>query len=162
MSTLHYKEFQGSVEFEDSVLVIRILHIDDLVTTEVDSASRAQVAFEELIDDYLVTCAELGKEPCRPFRGSFNVRVTPELHRQVSMAAAEAGESMNSWVSQALEARIETQTSKKTSLHGLRPWITHQRSGEGQYLHTAFLKKASDPNSFKRQLPIYAGGNRRK
>ena len=114
MSTLRYKDFQGAVDFDGDRLVIRILHIDDFVTTEIDSASTAQPAFEELVDDYLATCEELGKLPGRPFKGSFNVRVTPELHRQVAMAAAEFGESMNTWVSKALEARIERQNAKTT------------------------------------------------
>jgi predicted HicB family RNase H-like nuclease len=113
MSALRYKDFQGSVEFEDDRLIIRILHIDDFVTTEIDSASAAQAAFSELVEDYLATCTELGKEPCKPFKGSFNVRVTPELHRKVAMAAAELNESMNAWISKAMEARIERQKAKK-------------------------------------------------
>jgi predicted HicB family RNase H-like nuclease len=113
MSALRYKDFQGSVEFEDSRLVIQILHINDLVTTEIDSATQAQAAFEELVDDYLASCAELGKEPSRPFKGSFNVRVTPDLHRQVAIAAADARETMNAWISRALEERVERQKARK-------------------------------------------------
>lgn len=113
MSALRYKDFQGSVEFDDDRLVIRILHIDDFVTAEIDSAAKAQKAFEELVDDYLATCQELGKEPCKPFKGSFNVRVAPELHRQIVMAATDAGETMNAWISAALEARVERQKLKK-------------------------------------------------
>ena len=114
MSALRYKGFQGSVEFEDSVLVIKLLHIDDLVTAETADASRAQAVFEELVDDYLASCEELGKQPCRPFKGSFNVRISPELHRQVAMAAAEATESMNSWVSKALETYAKRQLSRRS------------------------------------------------
>jgi hypothetical protein len=31
MTVLKYKDFQGSVCFEDGTLVLRILHIDDLI-----------------------------------------------------------------------------------------------------------------------------------
>src|SRR5689334_13828372 len=113
MSALRYKDFQGSVEFDDGQLIIRILHIDDFVTTEIDSAAKAQGAFEELVDDYLQTCKELGKEPCKPFKGSFNIRVSPDLHRQVAMAAADEGETMNAWISAALEARVQRHQTKK-------------------------------------------------
>jgi predicted HicB family RNase H-like nuclease len=116
MTALNYKDFQGSVEFEDNRLVIRVLHIDDLVTTEVDSAQKAQSAFEELVDDYVETCTQLGKKCCKPFKGSFNVRVAPELHRQVAMAAADVGESLNSWVSGALAARLDRHKTKKAML----------------------------------------------
>jgi predicted HicB family RNase H-like nuclease len=118
MSVLRYKDYQGSVEFEDDRLIIRVLHIDDFITTEIDSASKAQPAFAELVEDYLATCTELGKEPCKPFKGSFNVRVTPELHRQVAMAAAEVNESMNAWIAKALEARVEHQKAMKAAADG--------------------------------------------
>jgi predicted HicB family RNase H-like nuclease len=113
MSALLYKDFQGSVEFEDGRLIIRILHIDYLVTTEIESASNAQTAFEELVDDYLETCAQLGKKPSKPFKGSINVRIPVELHRKVAMAAADIGESMNSWIADALRAYVERQKAKK-------------------------------------------------
>jgi predicted HicB family RNase H-like nuclease len=116
MSALRYKDFQGSVEFEDDRLIIRILHIDDLVMTEVDSAAKAQAAFEELVDDYLETCAQLSKEPSKPFKGSFNVRIPAELHRQVAMAAVDIGESMNAWIADALKAHVERQKAKKAIL----------------------------------------------
>lgn len=102
MNTLRYKDYQGSVCFEDGHLILQILHIDDIVTSECDSASEAQASFEELVDDYLETCKQIGKEPSRPFKGAFNVRVTPELHKRIAMAATEKNETMNAWVANAL------------------------------------------------------------
>lgn len=113
MTTVRYKDYQGSVEYEDGHLVIQILHIADTITTTVDNASQAQSAFEELVDDYVETCKELGKQPCKPFNGTFNVRIKPELHRQVVMSATELGETMNAWISSALEARVERQKNRK-------------------------------------------------
>jgi len=112
MTTLRHKDYQGSVEFEDGQLVIQVLHIDDTVTTTIDSASQAQAAFAELVDDYIATCEELGKQPGKPFKGTFNVRITPELHRQVAMSAADAGETMNAWISSALAGRIARKNPK--------------------------------------------------
>ena len=45
MTVLRHKDYQGAVTFEDGHLVIQILHIDDFITTECDSASSAQGAF---------------------------------------------------------------------------------------------------------------------
>jgi len=42
MTVLKYKDFQGSVSFEDGTLVAQILHVDDLIVAECD---------------YLETCA---------------------------------------------------------------------------------------------------------
>lgn len=106
MTTLRYKEFQGAVSFEDGLLRIVILHIDDLIVTECDSASRAQAEFENLVEDYLDTCRELGREPCKPFKGSFNVRLAPEMHKQIAISAAEGGKTLNAWVVEAISMRL--------------------------------------------------------
>jgi predicted HicB family RNase H-like nuclease len=106
MTVLRYKDYQGAVTFEDGHLVIQILHIDDLITTECDRASDAQKAFEELVEDYLATCAELKKEPSKPFKGSFNIRISPALHKRVAMVAAERDESLNALVIHALETYL--------------------------------------------------------
>jgi predicted HicB family RNase H-like nuclease len=117
MSILRYKDYQGSVKFEDGRLIIQLLHIDDFVTTECDSAAGAVAAFEELVEDYLATCKELQKPACKPFKGSFNVRVTPSLHRRVAMAASESDETMNTWVAAALEEKIDRQKSNARLLN---------------------------------------------
>jgi hypothetical protein len=41
MSILQYQDFQGEVVFDEDHLVIRILHIDDFITTEITDASQA-------------------------------------------------------------------------------------------------------------------------
>lgn len=107
MTTLRYKDYQGSVAYEDGTLLLQILHINDFITTECDRAADAQKAFEALVDDYLATCAQVGKEPNRPFKGSFNVRVSPDLHRRAAIAAAEHGLSLNAWVERAMAQGLD-------------------------------------------------------
>lgn len=103
---LKYKNFGGDISYGDGRLIIKLLHIDDTITDECDSASEAQGVFESLVDEYLLTCELIGKEPCKPFKGSFNVRLTPDLHRQSAMAALENGESLNTWVKGAIESEL--------------------------------------------------------
>jgi predicted HicB family RNase H-like nuclease len=106
MTVLKYKNFQGSVSFEDGTLVLQILHIDDLIVAECDSASKVEKTFQELVDDYLETCAATGKEPCKSFRGSFNVRVDPHLHKEAANSAAAERRSLNAWVESAMRERL--------------------------------------------------------
>ena len=44
MTQLRYKDYQEAVTFADGTLIVQILHIDDLITTECESASQAQAA----------------------------------------------------------------------------------------------------------------------
>ncbi|HEX2655200.1 MAG TPA: type II toxin-antitoxin system HicB family antitoxin, partial [Xanthobacteraceae bacterium] len=105
-------DYQGTVDFQNGRLVIRVLHIDDFITTECDSASGTQAAFEELVDDYIATCVELKKEPSKPFKGSFNVRLSPELHKRAAMTAAERDETLNTFVVNAIEHYIEASSAQ--------------------------------------------------
>lgn len=59
MTILCYNGYQGSVTYESGTLVIQVLHIDDLITTECGDASEAENAFRELVDDYIATCARI-------------------------------------------------------------------------------------------------------
>ncbi len=49
---------------------------------------------------------KLNKEPDSTFKGSFNVRISSELHRNVAATAKEQGVSLNHLVSEALENYI--------------------------------------------------------
>jgi predicted HicB family RNase H-like nuclease len=58
------------------------------------------------VDDYLDTCRAVGKEPQRPFRGAFNVRVPQPLHRSAAVRAVADQTSLNEVVVRALEAYL--------------------------------------------------------
>jgi predicted HicB family RNase H-like nuclease len=55
---------------------------------------------------FLDMCREDGVEPKKEFSGKFNLRVSPQLHEEVSSAASAAGKSLNQWISDTLEKEI--------------------------------------------------------
>lgn len=105
MDILKYKDYEGTAELDMVRGVCRgkVLFIDDLVTYESAAPAGLQKEFEAAVDDYLETCAILGKEPLRPFRGLFNVRVTPTIHRSATLRAVADGVSLNDVVVRALD-----------------------------------------------------------
>jgi len=114
VTVLTYRGYQGSVEYEDGELVIEVLHVRDLLLTVVDSAADAESAFRSLVDEYLAACEEEGVDPDRPFKGSFNVRVGPELHRAAALAAVQSDETLNSWVASAIREKIAAKATMST------------------------------------------------
>ena len=76
------------------------------MTFEADSAGKAEEEFQKAVDDYLAFCEEVGKEPEREYKGTFNVRINPDLHRQAALAAYKAGISLNQYVSQAISDEL--------------------------------------------------------
>ena len=106
MSALEHRGYQGAATYEDGTFLIRLLHIEDLITTNCEMASKVEETFRELVDDYIETCEQMGRAPQKPFKGSFNVRMKPDLHRLIAMAATRAGETLNGWVVKAAEERL--------------------------------------------------------
>jgi len=105
---LTYKGFIGTVHFsaEDKVFHGKIEGIDDLVTFGGHSVEELIKAFHNEVDDYIALCKEMGKEPIRSYKGSFNVRISPEMHRKAVEKATKKGLSLNQFVQKAIEKEL--------------------------------------------------------
>lgn len=107
-NVLEYKGYSGSVEFsgDDDVFFGKITGIRDVVTFEADTVIKLKKAFREAVDDYIQTCKVLHKDPDKEFKGSFNVRVKPKIHRLVAMKSAALKMSLNQFVEKTLEKEV--------------------------------------------------------
>lgn len=104
MNSLTYKGYTARIDFDerDNILVGRLLGIQDSVSFHADNVTDLRIAFEEAVDDYLETCERVGKEPQKPVSGKLMLRIRPETHAAVSVAAQAAGKSINQWADEAL------------------------------------------------------------
>ena len=107
---LHYKGYTARPEYsvEDRVFYGTILGIDDMVDFQSESAKDLEEQFHKAVDDYLKFCAEIGKEPQKKYSGLFNVRIPPELHRELSLLAQAEGISLNKAVEQAIRTMVQS------------------------------------------------------
>ncbi len=105
MSTLTYRGYTATVEFDsdDMILTGRIAGINDVIGFHAESPAELLAAFHEAVDDYLETCAKLGKPPQKAYSGKVMFRVPPELHAKVALAAKLSGKSLNQWGEALLE-----------------------------------------------------------
>ena len=106
---LNYKSYTGSIEIsvEDGVLHGCVLDIKDVITFEGTTIEEVKQAFQDSVDDYLEFCQEMGQDPDRPFSGKLAFRTTPEVHRQIFIAAKTSGKSINTWMEEKLEWAID-------------------------------------------------------
>jgi len=113
---LIYKGFLGSVHFssEDECFFGKIEGIDDLVTFEGQNIKALKKSFHEAVEDYIELC-EITKKPLlKSYKGSFNIRISPELHRKAVQKSLMLGISLNQLVQQAIEKEVEdSEKSKK-------------------------------------------------
>ncbi len=110
MNTMTYKGYLGSVAYsdKDQVFFGKIEGINGLVNFEGESVKELTAAFHEAVDDYLAYCEDEGIEPDKSYTGVLNVRLTPAIHRQIAMLAIKAGISINAYIKDALEEKVES------------------------------------------------------
>ena len=103
-SLLSYKNYNGTVEYskEDNCLFGKVIGIKSLLSYEGDSVKELERDFQNVIDTYLEDCEERNIEPEQPYKGTFNVRISPELHRNIAVYAIEHGKSLNAVVEEAI------------------------------------------------------------
>lgn len=100
MKHMEYKGYLGTaeVDLETNSLFGKLFGIRDLVTYEAENPAELREQFHAAVDEYLADCESLGREPDRPCKGSFNVRVPPELHRELHLNAISRGMTLNEYV----------------------------------------------------------------
>jgi predicted HicB family RNase H-like nuclease len=103
-----YKGYNGTIEYSaaDKILHGKVLGIRSLLSYEGNSLDSLRSDFEDVINDYLETCAEDGMEPEKPYKGSFNVRVSPELHRSLALYSSSRGQTLNATVEDAIKQLV--------------------------------------------------------
>ena len=116
---LQYKSYYASVHFssEDEVFFGKILGIDDLVNFEGASVKELKKAFHEAVDDYLETCKEIGKEPNKTYKGSFNVRIPTSLHKEAAVFASTLNVSLNDFIKTAIDYALQHKDDVNKRIH---------------------------------------------
>jgi predicted HicB family RNase H-like nuclease len=105
---LNYKGFIGSVHFsaDDNVFFGKLEGINDLVTFEGETVKELTDAFHYVVDEHIKDCEKENIAPEKSYKGSFNVRLTPELHRRIAVLAKMRGESINKFVFETLSQSV--------------------------------------------------------
>ena len=87
-------------------MLFRSIGIKSLLSYEGDSVQELKQDFQNVIDEYLADCKERNAEPEQPYKGTFNVRISPELHRNIAVYAIEHGKSLNAAVEEAIRNMV--------------------------------------------------------
>ena len=71
MNVMTYQGYAARIDYseEDKCFVGHIAGIRDIVGFHGESVAELRTAFEEAVDDYLITCEKLGRAPQKPYSG---------------------------------------------------------------------------------------------
>jgi predicted HicB family RNase H-like nuclease len=96
-----YQGYHGEASHDpdDDSFYGRVVDTKDVITFEGSTPKELKKAFTDSIDDYLEFCRERGETPEKPFSGKFMMRLTPKLHHDLTVRAAQSGDSLNKYVS---------------------------------------------------------------
>lgn len=113
MKVLNYLGYSASIEFDadDLLFVGRVTGLNDVVGFHADTVEALVEAFHEAVDDYLDSCASIGKEPEKSYSGKVMLRLKPELHSRIARAAELSGMSLNQWGEEALKRAVQSETA---------------------------------------------------
>ncbi len=114
---LEYKGYHTRIEFdaEDMILYGKIEGINDLVTFESDSLETIAESFHKAVEDYLDYCARMKRPPDKEFKGSFNIRISPETHKDAYLKAFKKGISLNSYIGETIERDLYGKSGRKVA-----------------------------------------------
>ena len=112
---LEYKGYHAKITFdcESKTLHGYIDGIRDYIDFLCDDPKKVEEEFHSAVDEYLEFCKEVGKEPEKEFKGSFNVRISPDLHREIATCAFLDQCSLNSEIEKALTYFVKSQQRKR-------------------------------------------------
>lgn len=104
MNRMKYQGYSAVVEYDadDRLFVGHILGIRDIVGFHGSTVDELEVAFQEAVDHYLEVCERIGQKPQRPYSGKLTLRVPPEIHSAVAVAAEVNQQSINQWATDVL------------------------------------------------------------
>jgi predicted HicB family RNase H-like nuclease len=108
MNTMIYKGYAARIEYsdEDGCFIGHIAGIKDIVGFHGESVAELRAAFEEAVDDYLETCARVGRQPQKPYSGNLMLRIPPDIHAAIAVAAKVSGKSINQWATETFSEAV--------------------------------------------------------
>jgi len=112
---MEYKGYVGVVEYDSEARLFHgdVVNTRDVLTFQGRTVDEIDRAFKDSIDDYLSWCREDGVEPEKPYSGKFNLRLSPEIHKEVATTAKKLRISINAFVERAIRDELALTLNQK-------------------------------------------------
>ncbi len=114
---MEYRGYHAAISFDadDGIFVGSVLGIADSLNFHGENVAELTDAFHSCVDSYLDFCREMGKTPDKEYKGSLNIRLSPEVHRQAAICAAGEGKTLNQFIGEAVSDRCKAYENARPS-----------------------------------------------
>lgn len=123
--------YEGSIEYsqEEHMFYGKVLFIEDSIFYEGENLEELEESFERSIQEYLNDCKNLGRQPNTTCKGSFNVRIPPQLHVDLVRYGVKHNQSLNKTIAIAAESFLQNQTVRSINLGSQKTSVLEQITG---------------------------------
>lgn len=108
MNLMTVDDYKAKIEYDPEIDMFRgeILGLTGGADFYGESPKELRAEFKKSLSVFLEVCKEKGIEPRRNYSGKFNLRIPPELHERLAIAAQAEGKSINTLAQEALAQRV--------------------------------------------------------
>ena len=101
---MQQKGYVARIDYDEDDKLFRgkVANIRDTIVFVGRNPDELERDFAEQLKFYFEVCEKRGKKPERPYSGQFVLRIDPEVHRALAVAADREDMSLNRWAEQAL------------------------------------------------------------
>ena len=108
MNVMTVDGYRAKIEYDSEMDLFRgeILGLTGGADFYGKTPKELRAEFRKSLAVFLEVCKEQGIEPRRNYSGKFNLRISPELHERLAIAAQAEGKSINALAQEALAQRV--------------------------------------------------------
>lgn len=108
MNVMTVDGYKAKIEYDAEIDMFRgeILGLTGGADFYGKTPEELRAEFKKSLTVFLEVCKRKGIEPRRSYSGKFNLRIPPELHERLAMAAQAEGKSINTLAQEALAQRV--------------------------------------------------------
>lgn len=108
MSVMTVDGYKAKIEYDPEIDMFRgeILGLTGGADFYGKTPKELRAEFRRSLTVFLEVCKEKGIEPRRNYSGKFNLRISPELHEKLAIAAECEGKSINALAQEAISHRL--------------------------------------------------------
>lgn len=101
-------DYNAKIEYDPEIDMFRgeILGLTGGADFYGKTPNELKAEFKKSLSVFLEVCKEKGIKPRRNYSGKFNLRIPPELHERLAIAAQAEGKSINTLAQEALAQRV--------------------------------------------------------
>jgi predicted HicB family RNase H-like nuclease len=108
MNVMTVDGYNAKIEYDPEIDMFRgeILGLTGGADFYGKTPKELKTEFKKSLAIFLEVCKERGIEPRRNYSGKFNLRIPPELHERIAIAAQAEGKSINTLAQEALAQHV--------------------------------------------------------